>query len=252
MKALILAAGRGSRMGTLTDDRPKGLTKLGGLTLIERAMQSLRGGGCTSIGIATGYRAELVSHLGDHAFHNAAWAQTNMVMTLAAAQDWLTAEPIIISYSDIFYSAETVAMLAGSTAPIAIAYDPHWLTLWSHRFADPLSDAETFRRDCDGFLAEIGHRPASAADVEGQYMGLIKMTPRGWAEVEAVLNGLAPHQRDRLDMTSLLSLLLDNGVKVATVPQCGQWGECDSASDLALYEDWIRHDQLNISCSPGG
>ena len=99
MKAIILAAGRGSRMGALTDDRPKGLTKLGGLTLIERAIQNLREGGCTSIGIATGYRAELVAHLGDHAFHNAAWAQTNMVMTLAASREWLTAEPVIISYS---------------------------------------------------------------------------------------------------------------------------------------------------------
>jgi choline kinase len=246
MKAIILAAGRGSRMGALTDDRPKGLTKLGGLTLIERAIRSLREGGCTNIGIATGYRAELVAHLGDHAFHNAAWAQTNMVMTLAAARDWLTAEPVIISYSDIFYSAQTVAVLAGATAPIGIAYDPHWHALWSHRFVDPLSDAETFKRDCDGYLMEIGQRPASIADVEGQYMGLIKMTPRGWAEVEAAMCSLTRDRLDRLDMTSLLSLLLGNGVKVATVAQCGQWGECDSASDLALYEGWISKGCLNL------
>jgi choline kinase len=246
MKAIILAAGRGSRMGALTDDRPKGLTKLGGLTLIERAIQSLRGGGCTSIGIATGYRAELVTHLGDHAFHNAAWAKTNMVMTLAASRDWLTAEPVIISYSDIFYSAQTVAMLSRATAPISIAYDPHWLALWSHRFADPLSDAETFKRASDGYLVEIGHRPGSVADVEGQYMGLIKMTPCGWAEVEAAMRGLSRDRLDRLDMTSLLSLLLDHGVKIATVAQCGQWGECDSAADLALYEGWISQGRLDL------
>jgi len=246
MKAIILAAGRGRRMGALTDDRPKGLTKLGGLTLMERAIQSLREGGCTSIGIATGYRAELVAHLGDHAFHNAAWAQTNMVMTLAAARDWLTAEPVIISYSDIFYSAQTVAALIGAAAPIGIAYDPLWLALWSQRFTDPLSDAETFKRDTDGYLMEIGHRPASVADVEGQYMGLIKMTPRGWAEVEAVMRGLTQDRLDRLDMTSLLSLLLGNGAKVATVAQCGQWGECDSAADLALYEGWISNGRLRL------
>jgi choline kinase len=246
MKAIILAAGRGSRMGALTDDRPKGLTKLGGLTLIERAIQSLREGGCTSIGIATGYRAELVAPLGDHAFHNAAWAQTNMVMTLAAARDWLTAEPVIVSYSDIFYSAQTVAVLTRAAAPIAIAYDPHWLALWSDRFADPLSDAESFKRDCDGYLTEIGHRPASVADVEGQYMGLIKMTPHGWAEIEAAMSKLTQDRLDRLDMTSLLSLLLANGVKVGTVAQCGQWGECDSAADLALYEGWISEGCLTL------
>jgi choline kinase len=246
MKAIILAAGRGSRMGALTDDRPKGLAKLGGLTLISRAIQSLRAGGCTSIGIATGYRAELVAHLGDHAFHNAAWTQTNMVMTLAAARDWLTAEPVIISYSDIFYSAQTVAVLAGATAPVAIAYDPHWLALWSHRFADPLSDAETFKRDCDGYLIEIGHHPVSVADVEGQYMGLIKMTPHGWAEAEAAMCGLTQDRLHRLDMTSLLSLLLGNGMKVATVAQCGQWGECDSEADLALYEGWISQGLLGL------
>lgn len=246
MKAIILAAGRGSRMGALTDDRPKGLTKLGGLTLIERAIQSLRKGGCTSIGIATGYRAELVAHLGDHAFHNAAWAQTNMVMTLATARDWLKAEPVIISYSDIFYGAQTVAALSCVTAPVGIAYDPDWLALWSDRFADPLSDAETFKRDCDGYLTEIGHRPASVADVEGQYMGLIKMTPRGWADVETAMCGLTPDRVERLDMTSLLSLLLGNGVQIATVAQCGQWGECDSAADLALYEGWISQGRLSL------
>ncbi|MBV9549447.1 MAG: NTP transferase domain-containing protein, partial [Alphaproteobacteria bacterium] len=131
MKAVILAAGRGSRMGALTDDRPKGLVKLAGVTLIERASRSLRDGGCLSVGIATGYRAELVSGLCDQAFHNPAWAHTNMVMTLAAAREWLAVEPVIISYSDIFYSAQTVRALAASPAPIAIAYDPQWLALWS-------------------------------------------------------------------------------------------------------------------------
>jgi choline kinase len=167
-------------------------------------------------------------------------------MTLAAARDWLVAEPIVISYSDIFYSAQTVAALIGATAPIAIAYDPHWLALWRHRFADPLSDAETFKRDRDGYLVEIGQRPMSVPDVEGQYMGLIKMTPPGWAQVEAVMSRLPQDRLARLDMTSLLSLLLGNGVKVATVAQCGQWGECDSAADLALYESWISQGRLRL------
>ncbi|PYK48280.1 MAG: nucleotidyl transferase, partial [Verrucomicrobia bacterium] len=60
MRALILAAGRGSRMGDLGDDRPKCLIELQGRPLIERQITALRRSGVEEIGVVRGYRAEMI------------------------------------------------------------------------------------------------------------------------------------------------------------------------------------------------
>ena len=96
----------------------------------------------------------------------------------------------------------------------------------------------------DGRVVEIGRRAATTAEIEGQYMGLLKFTPAGWAAVERVCAGLAPVLRDRLDMTSLLQLLIDSGVAISAVRVTEPWGEVDSADDLGLYERMIAAGEL--------
>ena len=66
MKAVILAAGRGSRLGELTKERPKGLVKLLGLTLLERAILSAKEGGVEDFVIVIGYKGEKIrEEIGD-------------------------------------------------------------------------------------------------------------------------------------------------------------------------------------------
>jgi choline kinase len=116
--------------------------------------------------------------------------------------------------------------------------------LWTRRFDDPLSDAETFRTDGTGNLIEIGRRTTKIDDIEGQYMGLLKFTPEAWRAVEAVLAAVDAKARDSMDMTTLLRALLDSGFPIKTVGIAGQWGEIDSSSDLELYEKMIREGEL--------
>ncbi len=236
MKAIILAAGRGSRMKNLTDERPKCLVELRGKSLLEWQLAALREAGIDEIAIVTGYRRELLADYGLVEFHNARWAETNMVSSLACAQEWLQAEPCIVSYSDIFYDAEAVKSLMDSPALLAVTYDPNWLELWTQRFGDPLLDAETFRLKPDNTLAEIGNKPKSVEEVQGQYMGLLRFTPEGWAEVLRIRAGLTPAECDRMHMTGTLQKVIDAGnVPIAAVPYAGEWGEVDSAEDLASY-----------------
>src|SRR5271168_3924374 len=208
MRAVILAAGRGSRMGHLGDDRPKCLVELEGKPLIERQMAALRRGGIDQIGIVRGYRAEMIDFPGLSYFANERWAETNMVMSLAAASAWLRSDSVIVSYADIFYRSELVRGLASAPGQLVISYDRAWRRLWTRRFADPLADAETFRIDASGQLLEIGGKTTQIEDIEGQYMGLLKFTPTAWSAVEALLGTLDTPTRDRLDVTRLLSRLL--------------------------------------------
>lgn len=236
MKAIILAAGRGSRMKDLTEERPKCLVELRGKALLDWQLEALRAAGITEIAIVTGYKRELLTGRGLTEFHNARWAETNMVSSLACAQEWLQAEPCIVSYSDIFYSPVAVQSLMTSTASLAVTYDPNWLELWTQRFGDPLLDAETFRLTPEHTLAEIGNKPTSVDEVQGQYMGLLRFTPEGWAEVLRIRSKLTAEQCDKMHMTGTLQKVIDAGrVTIAAVPYAGEWGEVDSAEDLASY-----------------
>jgi choline kinase len=241
MKAIILAAGRGSRMQKLTDDRPKCLVELRGQCLLDRQLAALRAAGIAEIGIVTGYKRELIAqHVqgqGVAEFHNPRWAETNMVSSLEAADAWLSTAPCIVSYSDIFYHPTGVQALMRGSASLALTYDPHWLRLWQQRFADPLSDAETFRLRPDGTLSEIGNKPTSVDQVQGQYMGLLRFTPEGWAEVRRIRAALAPQVRDKAHMTGTLQAVISEGrVPVHALAYEREWGEIDSADDLAVYE----------------
>jgi len=241
MKAIILAAGRGSRMKSMTEANPKCMVELYGEPLLQHQLRSLRKAGISEIALVTGYRNTMLQGYADAEFHNPRWNETNMVSSLAYAADWLRSGPCIISYSDIFYEPKAVTSLMSSDADLAITYDPEWERLWTDRFGDPLLDAETFRLDKDGFLAEIGAEPGKLEDVEGQYMGLLRFTRRGWEEFDAMRATLSAAARDKLDMTSALQNVLDRGnIAVQAIPYEGKWGEIDSAEDLAVYNGGSR------------
>lgn len=237
MKAIILAAGRGSRMQMLTDDRPKCLVELRGKTLLDWQLQALRGAGISDIAIVTGYKREQLAGRGMQEFYNPRWAETNMVSSLACAEAWLNDEPCVVSYSDIFYETSAVVTLMLSNASLAVLYDDRWQALWERRFGDPLLDAETFRLNSDGTLAEIGNKPSSIAEIEGQYMGLLRFAPEGWQEIVRIRSSLSPEMRDRMHMTGTLQKVIEAGhVPVVALPYHQPWGEVDSPADLKAYQ----------------
>jgi choline kinase len=251
LRALILAAGRGSRMRHLGDERPKCLVELAGRPLLERQMAALRRGGCTEIGVVRGYRGEMLDRPGLHGFSNDRWAETNMVSSLACAASWLREGAVIVSYADIFYRAALVRGLAEAPGDLVIAYDRKWRELWTRRFADPLADAETFRLDSTGRLLEIGGKTTRIEDIQGQYMGLVKFTPAAWRAVEALRATLEPPVRDKLDMTGMLRRLIAAGtLPISTYATDGQWGETDNPGDVELYESMLAKGELELEPLP--
>ena len=236
MKAIILAAGRGSRMKNMTDDCPKCLVELRGKLLLDWQLAALRDAGIDQIAIVTGYKRDLLTDRGLVEFYNLRWAETNMVSSLECAQTWLQDEPCIVSYSDIFFEPSAVKLLMASDTDLTVTYDPHWLIQWEKRFDDPLSDAETFRLRADGTLAEIGNKPKTIEEVEGQYMGLLKFTPRGWAEVQRIRASLSAEKRDRMHMTGTLQMIIESGrIPIAAIRYSGDWGEVDNQEDLRAF-----------------
>ena len=236
LHALVLAAGRGSRMGKATEHQPKCLVEVNGRSLLSYQLEALKQGGCDSVGLVSGYcREQLVDYF-DAEFHNADWSSTNMVASLLCASSWLENSTCIVSYSDLFYFDDAIKALSGSDADINVLYDQNWYELWSSRFDNPLDDAETFITNSQGFLTEIGQKTNDVARVQGQYMGLFKLTPTGWKMFVEHANKLFSSRGHNIYITDVLqSIAKQHTDVIKTVPFCGTWGEVDSESDRDFY-----------------
>lgn len=246
MKALILAAGEGTRLRPYTLDRPKCLVEVEGMSLLDRQLAVLRSEGVTDITLVGGYRSDMLKRPGLGLELNPRYAETNMVWTLFSAESALQGE-LVLAYGDIVYSRDILRALLASTADIAVTIDLDWERYWRERNENPLDDAETLRMDPAGHINEIGQKPASLDEIQGQYMGLMKFSPRGLeqlrytfhsARVAGSLRGKPP---EKAYMTDLLQLMIDEGCNLTAVKVHGGWVEVDTVADL---ESDITHSRL--------
>lgn len=243
MRAIILAAGRGKRLGDLTNNQPKCMLQLYGKPLIEWQIKAIKEAGITNIAIVRGYLRESFTYNVNY-FENPRWEQTNMFYTLMCANNWLSKHACIISYADIVYTDDVIRKLRSSTADITISYDPNWQQLWEKRFTDPLSDAEVFKFS-NNTLLDIGGSANSLHEIQGQYMGLLKFSVNGWNKIKEFIRDLSPESIDKLDMTALLKLLLKNNFKVSLVATESVWCEIDNLHDYDVCQQIMKSTLLD-------
>lgn len=237
MKALILAAGEGARLRPYTLDRPKCLVEVDGESLLDRQLAVLRSEGVSDITLIGGYRSDMLERPGVGLELNPRFSDTNMVWTLFCAEYALQGD-LVLAYGDIVYSRCILRALLDSTADIAVAIDLDWEQYWRARNENPLDDAETLRMDGAGRIIEIGQKPVALEQIQGQYMGLMKFSPRGLetlrdtfhrARAAGTLRGKSP---EKAYMTDLLQLMIDEGNSLSAVKVHGGWVEVDTVSDL--------------------
>jgi L-glutamine-phosphate cytidylyltransferase len=259
LTAIILAAGRGSRLHPYTESCPKCLTELGEATLLDRQLATLRECRVQDIVIATGYLAGMLERPGITCINNPLWAETNMVESLFCAEGEFT-DDIIVSYSDIVYEPRVLRALLDSRADISVVVDSRWRALWERRFVEPLSDAETLQLDDMGDIVEIGQKPQSFDQIEAQYIGLMRFRGNG---VAALRNGYAsmreadrPWKKTRpvegAYMTDLLSELILSGHRVHAVPIDAGWLEVDTVRDYELYASMFADGSITDFFDPAG
>lgn len=233
---LVLAAGRGSRLDPVTADRPKALIEIAGRTLLSRQLEALGAAGADEIAVVTGWCADRVEATGIPTIHNPDWSTGSMVESLLCADRVLNkADLTVIVYGDIVVRPRDVQRVASARGDIRIAYDPLWAAMWSIRSDDPLADAETFQIDRADQVTEIGSRPRSMNEVEGQYVGVLAITRTAWSNLAELA------MRGARDMTGLLSTAITyRPGSVVGVAIDGPWWEFDTAADLRLGKPVVR------------
>jgi L-glutamine-phosphate cytidylyltransferase len=240
MRAVILAAGAGSRLRPLTDARPKCMVELGGVPLLHRQLSVLASAGITDVTVVAGAHADAIVAPEAKVVLNPHWQSSNMVASLFQAVDVLRGgDDIVIGYGDIAYERRVLDALLATGGPLAVVVDRGWRPYWQARFERPLDDAETLRLLPDGTIAELGRRPRSIDEIEGQYIGLIKLSGESAADLVEHHDRLVRRDTDgagQMYMTDFIQSLIDEGWPVKSAIVEHGWIEVDSPADVALYE----------------
>ena len=244
MRAILLAAGQGTRLRPLTDERPKALVEVGGQAMLARARESLAAAGVADLTVVTGYRADRIRELGYDTRQNEEFATTNMVWSLFCADDVLEAcaaegRDLLIIYGDVLFHPDLVRALSAAPATPATVVNTSFRELWERRMDDPLCDLETLRIDAEGRILELGEKPSGFEDIEAQYTGLIRVGARDIARVREIWSDrrlTEPEAARSLYMTRFLTHLFQRGLDLWSVPFAGGWMEVDAPEDIPVAE----------------
>lgn len=242
MKVFILAAGQGTRLRPFTDVIPKCMVSFQGKPLLQYQWEALDRVGIKDITVISGYRAEEILRQGYRTLFNRRYEQMNMVGTLFCAHEYMTPEQdLIIAYGDIIYQSDVLDAIIKADAPISVIVDCKWRAYWEMRFIDPLSDAETLKVDSDGYITEIGKKAVNYEEIQGQYIGLIKIKANMVEKIKQEYFAM-DHERvydgknfENMYMTSFLQYLIEKSYAVKAVPISSGWLEFDSVEDLKRY-----------------
>lgn len=255
MKVIILAAGQGTRLRPLTDDRPKCMVEVNGKSIIERQLDTMYACGIhdEDITIICGYCSDvLMDRFKDTKINfivNEQYDSTNMVCSLMCARNLMEAEEdIIISYGDIIYGEPVFQKILAAEDDTSVIVDDGWYEYWSERCENPLDDAETLMFDQNNYLTEIGQKTTELAKVQSQYIGLMRFKGEGLKAMLSLsdeaekrsANGEALWRTTRnyakMYMTDLLQGLIDEENKLRAVHIQRGWFEIDDCEDLKVVE----------------
>lgn len=225
--AVILAAGRGTRLETLGAQIPKGFLRLGERPIVEESVDRLRRAGITRVIVVTGhldghYRA-LAGHLGKviELVHNPLFAESGSMYSLYAAREVLAGRDFLLLESDLTYEQRSLsAMLDHPAADVLLC-------------SGPTESGDEVYVETDGSrLVNVSkHRPDLGPTVIGELVGITRVSAPLY---HSMLASAEAHFRHSLHMEYEIALVAagcERPVECLLVVDL-LWAEIDDAKHL--------------------
>ena len=239
-KALIIAAGLGSRLKKHTENLPKCMLDFGGKTLLQRQLDSYKKCGIKDISLIRGYKKEKINYKGIKYFENTDYKNNNILNSIFYAEKVINGN-IIISYSDILFNSSVVERTLDTDHDISVVVDIDWRGYYVGRKDHPISEAENVIFNSNNEVEKIGKINTGKEEVHGEFIGMIKLSNRGTEIFKEHFHRLKkiywnkPFQRAKIFqkayLTDFIQELVDIGIKVHCVIIESGWKEIDTVED---------------------
>jgi choline kinase len=257
-RAILIAAGRGKRLGAHTDEIPKCMVEVGGRPMLGWIWRALAASGVDELVVIRGYRGDVLETFVRGLVPNVTfvdnvdWQTNNVLLSLACARAYLD-RACYLTYSDIIFTPAVVAAAAAAPGDFGLVIDREFRTIYEGRTQHPLDEGEVADLRADGAVARVGKRALPPADAVGEFIGLTKLSAAGAAASGAMLDVLAARYAGRQEqpfqraaayrnayLTDLWQELIDGGTRLDPVLIAGQWREIDTGQDLDRARELVE------------
>ena len=189
MKAIILAAGKGTRLNGV-DLKPKCLFEVGGRTLLDRQVAALTEAQINELVLVLGFEAERIRrHCPPHTAFvvNSRFAETSSLYSLWLAREHLV-DGFVVLNCDVLFHPQLLTKLISSPFEDALLVD----------FANSqLGEEEMKVKVSDGRVIDI-RKDMDPAEADGENVGMVKFSPQGAQRLIEEMDSLISrgHERD--------------------------------------------------------
>lgn len=250
MKAIILAAGSGTRLKKYTENLPKGMLSFMGKTIIERQIEVYRACGIERIIIVKGFAADKIAYDNVVYYINEEYASTNMVESLLTAKSEFD-DDLIVSYSDILFEPEMLKKMMETEADFACAVDDNWKVYWQKRYGKIDFDTESLAIDENDNILELGLENPPIEKIDARYIGLLKFSSQALNFINTLMDAAYRDYEDKpwqqsgkparkAYMTDLLNATIESGKIVKAVHFNHGWIEFDTNEDYENAIEWVK------------
>jgi choline kinase len=249
MRAVIIGAGRGSRLGPNTANVPKTLVPVLGRPMLDHVLEALAAGGFArkDIVFICGYAEDVVrARYPEFTYvQNTGWESNNVLLSLMTARDYLK-DGFVSTYADIVYEGAVVEKLLASGHALTLGCDVSWRRRYVGRTQHPESDAEKLVAEGSQVTRVSRQIPSELAT--GEFIGVMRATAQGagrllgaFDRARGTYSGRVFREGRTFEKAYLIDLLqemLEGGEVMHRVDTHGGYMELDTEQDLASAERW--------------
>jgi choline kinase len=239
MKALILAAGRGTQIHSVHGNYPNCLIRFNGsrFTILDHQIENLFSAGVKDIGIVVGYeKYQIIQHVSAKYracrrnfffIENPIFAKTNNIFSFWLAQTWLNEEPFICLNADVVFDPGILPPAMESAAPISMIVDPAWRD-------------ETMKVVISGNRIVRMSKRIQQSEFSGTYIGITSFAASVQEELFAKVKNLIQAGRENESFNVAVQQLADEGLHIGfTSTGHLPWAEIDDPGDLAFARLYV-------------
>lgn len=233
MKAVILAAGQGTRIRSVHGEHPKCLIEVDNATILDHQLEALSMAGINDVAIVVGYEKEqIIDHVMNrklrapriHFIENPAFAITNNIYSLWLALEWLRGDGFVVLNADVIFDADVLEVAVRTNTPLSMIVDPLWRD-------------ETMKVIIQGDRILQMSKNISRERSSGTYIGITIFSRTIQSRFFDKMNAVISAGRVNDFFNVAVQELVDEGVHVGYTSTDGlAWAEIDDPTDLSFAQ----------------
>ena len=249
MKAIILSAGMGTRVGNATSATPKCLLDLLGTNILEIQVDQLKKLGIDEIYVIGGHCAHKIVNKDIKMITNNSYKTTNMFFSLMCARNYLD-DDVIISYGDIIYFSDILQSLISHPQGDVVVADIDWKKYWLERYGKLTCDLESFKI-VDDHIVDIGNTENDAGKIDARYLGLMKFSKNTMNHMKDFYNiNVTKDSFSKIKnmyLTDIIQYLITHKDLLMTVQKIRRgWCEIDTSEDYNYAKQFFENNYNKI------